>query len=100
MDHCLQRRINVNSENIAHSYPLPKHISTSLLAVELVAKSREGESGEQQAKITQCNVEVTWNHEQIEYDQCEPSRDNISENPRLESDPNTCHDLDDSNTQH
>ena len=39
------------------------------LAVELVAQSREGESAEQQSEVTECNIEVTWDHQQIDYDQ-------------------------------
>ena len=84
-------------QSIYISEPIPKRI---VLAVKLVAKSSEGERAKQQSEVTQCNIEVAWDHQQIDYDQCEPARYYISEDLRLESDPNTGHYLDHPNTQH
>jgi len=71
-----------------------RRLSASFLAVKLVAESSEAERAKQQSEVTQCDVEVTRYHEQIDYDQCEPGRYHISEDLRLESDPNTGHDFD------
>src|SRR5258708_24341777 len=63
-------------------------------AIVLLTESAECQRAEGEAQIAQRYVEVARKYKQVENDAYEPSCDDVSENPWLDSHPDACGDLD------
>src|SRR5207247_10068861 len=71
-----------------------------LRARVLLAQPSHRESGEQQPKITQRNIEISGDQQQVDYDYHQPGCDNVSEDSRFKPDSNSSYNLDDADNKH
>src|SRR5258708_12958091 len=63
-------------------------------AIVLLTEAAECQRAEGEAQIAQRYVEVARKYKQVDNDGREPGCDDVGENPRLESHPDACGDLD------
>src|SRR5258708_39869575 len=63
-------------------------------AIVLLTEAAECQRAEGEAQIAQRYVEVARKYKQVDNDGHEPGCDDVGENPRLESHPDACGDLD------
>src|SRR5262245_39923429 len=75
-------------------------VSVWLLSAVLRAQPAESQGGEREPEVTERDVEVAGDHEQVRDDDPEPGGDDVAEHARLEGDADAGRDLDHADREH